>query len=236
VRSSTLWKIDRVDNDFGIENISLTSGGNNTTTGQQVTFTLKHDNTKNGQIAKIILVDPTGEMGEVEVPIKGISCGLGGAEVNKTIGSKLYKTHAYGTGAAQRCWMVQNSTEGASYTLDHYVGDAAKINGKYYTWEQASQANNACPAGWDLPADAEINALIPGVASAGKWWCGSAGTDTGAFAGHTGGGWGDTGNWWGSVNKRAFGSNSASLGGSMFGPYDATSVTVSMSVRCVQRY
>jgi hypothetical protein len=252
VRSNTEWKIDRVDNNFGIENISLQSGGNNTTTGQQVTFTLKHDNTKNGQIAKIILVDPTNKMGEVEVPIKGISCGLGGAEVNKTIGTKSYKTHAYGTGADQRCWMVQNSEEGTTYSAtvfgrDRY-GTAGTItngydsfrnqpNGYYYTQPNAP---GACPAGWALPAMAEItilsNAATADTPGIGKWWTGSTASANKAFAGFYG-----TDNiwyyfsahacWWGEASGVYYSANSTSMGPGTGGDGAAW-----FAVRCVQRY
>jgi hypothetical protein len=182
VRSNTQWEIADVENNFGIENITLQSGGNNTTTGQKVEFTLVNDKTKDGQIAKIILIDPTSRMANVEVPIKGIACGLAGVEFTKQVGSKLYKTHAYGTGADQLCWMVQNSEENPSAAYATYWGTYTdRVNGYYY---YPNNRSAACPAGWRLPVSGEITVMAAEVnankSSKGIWWTDA---EYGAFAG-----------------------------------------------------
>jgi uncharacterized protein (TIGR02145 family) len=174
VRSNTAWKIDHVDNDIGIQNISLSSGGYNTT-GQTVNFQLTRVNANDGKIAKITLVDPTGRVVDVEVPIKGVSCGLNGTGLTKGIGgSRNYMTHAYGTGADQRCWMVQNSREGTASSVAYGDDNSAPYNtsGYYYTYAQAE--TGACPAGWRLFTDAEASTLVTEVNqnknNVGQWW------------------------------------------------------------------
>jgi uncharacterized protein (TIGR02145 family) len=189
VRGNTAWKIDHVENDIGIQGVSLSSGGYNTT-GQAVNFQIPVNNANDGKIAKIILVDPTGRVANVEVPIKGVSCGLNGTGLTKDIGgSRNYITHAYGTGAAQRCWMVENSREGTA-SAKTYANSAATTyanSGYYYTQTQAIAS--ACPAGWLLFTDAEASTLLTAAnqdkSGVGKWWFGSNRTGCHYSAAHS---------------------------------------------------
>jgi uncharacterized protein (TIGR02145 family) len=251
VRGNTAWTIDHVENDIGIQN-ARTSGGYNTT-GQALTFELAHDNSKDGQIAKIILVDPTGWMDNIEVPIRGVACGLNGTAYSKTIGSNSYDTHAYGSGANQRCWMVANSMEG-TYSGKGFGRNASgadlgtvsgtngrgSVNGYYYTYTQANTANNACPTGWRLFTNAEASVLMTAVNNdkngIGKWWwlVGSkalAGCyhTSASTAPNTWANWNQYGYWWG-AGTLELGSGAANLETVQYGNRAA----YWFSVRCVQ--
>jgi uncharacterized protein (TIGR02145 family) len=259
VRGNTGWKVGSVENDNGIEEISPSSG--EAATGQTVNFELAHDNTKDEQIAKIILVDPTGRAGNVEVPVRGVACGLDAIAYGKTIGSNSYGTHAYGTGADQRCWMVENSIEG-TYSGRAFGRDANRnriggfdsgygsfddnVNGYYYTYTQAMADNNACPTGWRLFTTAEANTLAitantPGLkTTVGKWWTLYANN---AFAGNfytsvnpvnpsLWSHWDTHGVWWGSELDMNYSSNTNSV--NVVAGYIGNEAWYWFSVRCVQ--
>jgi uncharacterized protein (TIGR02145 family) len=260
VRSNTGWEVNHVDDDIGVD-ISSQSGGYNTTTGQTVNFQLAHDNTKDEQIAKIILVDPTNRAGNVEVPVRGVACGLDAIAYGKTIGSNSYGTHAYGTGADQRCWMVENSMEG-TYSGRAFGRDANRNrigslgsnfvnfdnneNGYYYTYTQAMADNNACPTGWRLFTTAEastlaITANTPGLkATVGKWWTLKAnnalagGFYTSVNPGYPNlwGEWGTFGFWWGSELDMNYNGNTNSVNATAI--YKINEAWYWFTVRCVQ--
>lgn len=116
-------------------------------------------------------------------------CGKDGVPVAQPIGENSYLTHMFGN----KCWMIENSVEGTgmgiAYGLDwdgnqcggYVYGNLGDLNGYYYTWEQANQTNNACPAGWRLPTEAEVDDLTDDIYTyfdggsfngISKWWCG----------------------------------------------------------------
>ncbi|EGJ99318.1 FISUMP domain-containing protein [Dysgonomonas gadei] len=122
----------------------------------------------------------------VKVAQKG--CGDNGtAELMEITQNSAYYTHLYDG----KCWMVENSREEKlfsgnvpGYASDKY-GEGGTIIGvvpgienyqHYYTWEQATLADNACPQGWHLPTQAEFNALVSVIAAEpstlGKFWFG----------------------------------------------------------------
>ena len=117
--------------------------------------------------------------------------------VDMKIGNNTYKTYTYGT----TTWMVENSREGTAYYASTYGGTGGGTNGKYYTWAQANQANNACPAGWHLPTVAESENLITWLHShpthmSNAWWFD---VDSNALAGMYWVGWKQWnryGAWW----------------------------------------
>jgi uncharacterized protein (TIGR02145 family) len=255
VRSNTEWEISAISDPDGILDLScsplLDQEGGNNTTGETVNFKLVSDDTKSGKSATLTLIDPSGLAGVTYVTIYGFACGKGGNAISVRIGNNDYLTHVYGT----KCWMAQNSMEGTSYSSiafgrnaygnpfgNFYPGDAdysGESNGYYYTWSQANTANNACPNGWRLPTDTEINGLISAAnldkTGIGKWWCGAYGESSGAFAGcynPDGNGywydWGTRGLWWGAVNNRRFTGTASTLGDVN------THGTAWFSVRCVQ--
>jgi len=148
------------------------------------------------------------------------------------IGNNIYKTYDYdGT-----VWMVQNSMEGTS-TEQMYDGDNTKVNGYYYSWNQATKANNACPTGWHLPSAAEWNRVAAWVNAnmtdpAAQWWVTAEG---GAFAGMRSNAtswnyWGTAGGWWCSDASDTFAMSSVN---SMSHPGVGLSAA-RYSVRCVK--
>jgi uncharacterized protein (TIGR02145 family) len=245
VRSNTEWQISAVSDPQNILQATPVplSGGNNTA-GETVNFKLVTAGTS--AEATLTLTDPNGRVGNINVIIKGVAvCGTEGNAVSVRIGNNDYLTHMYGT----KCWMVQNSREGTAYSSpafgkpsgNFYLGYAdysGQSNGHYYIWSQANAANNACPNGWHLPTDTEINALMNAVnidkTGIGKWWCGEYGASFDAFAGcynpdtNSWYDWGDRGLWWGAVTNRRFTGTTSTLGDVN------THGTAWFSVRCVQ--
>ncbi|MDR1274590.1 MAG: FimB/Mfa2 family fimbrial subunit [Odoribacteraceae bacterium] len=247
VKSNTPWKITSVVDDDGILDPAYAAslvgveGGPNTGTGVPVSFKLVANETLDGKIATLTLVDPTGRAAPATVIIKGMVCGLDATPVIKHIGNNDYMTHMYGG----KCWMVQNSMEGTwiakGYGLNaagesdgHEVQNATRgsLNGYYY---ESGQAATACPEGWHLPNTAEFSDLVTEVNATpntiGKWWRNPNGASNGAFAGdyhYANGGlwrhWGMVGYWWGN-GTAANGTTTLSID-----PYPPTYC----SVRCVQ--
>ena len=150
--------------------------------------------------------------------------------VDQKIGNNTYKTYDY-NGAV---WMVQNSMEGTSSAQKY--SNTSNVNGYYYTWAQANQANDACPADWHLPTSAEWDNLIAWVnanktAIAARPWITAAGN---AFAGYRANGgwadWGTGGHWWSAnVSGLHYYANTGGMGGPTTNPAGSW-----YSVRCVQ--
>jgi uncharacterized protein (TIGR02145 family) len=241
VRSNTRWAVkpNSLKDPSGLLDLSVDpyaqSGGDNTSlqpsAGNVFYFKMTNDIAKNGADIEFILTDPTGRAADVPIKITGVICGKNGFASTQKIGNNYYKTHLYNG----RCWMVQNSQEGTP-AATMYDGESARVNGYYYTWEQATQT--ACPSGWRLPTDGELSALMNTVkkdfTGVGKWWAGSEGVNNRAFAGFCRGGtwknWDSGGYWWGGEMKyRSINSSKTSI----TGLYTETS-SEWFSVRCVK--
>jgi uncharacterized protein (TIGR02145 family) len=242
VRSNTTWAIkpgSLSDPDGILETLDMSqSGGYNTSIlspGNTINFkVVKAENgSKNGKTATLVLTDPSGKMTDVTFTIKGVVCGTNGIPIKQKIGNHEYLTHYYGTGADQRCWMVENSKEGiysgTTNTSNENTVEGAR--GYYYTWDQA---NSACPDGWRLPVNAEFGTVKTETGSSktgiGQWW-----NATSAFAGYYSGNsnkwesWGGHSYWWTGSDPYSYYSSFSMLAG----PY----VFISddwYSVRCVQ--
>jgi uncharacterized protein (TIGR02145 family) len=261
VQSSSRWEIQVSDPHEILSDASRTAlngkqGGNNTA-GETISFTMgNRDIAKDNKSATLTFHDLLDRVDEIHVQIRGIACGVGNENFYKTIGNNSYLTHAFGSGTTQRCWMVENSIEGTSYSGNAfgrdqngkaisnwpiYPADAAGLkNGYYYTYAQAKMDNNACPTGWRLPTNAEINAMVPQLNASSNlyyWW---KKKENNAFAGNLYTGthssanswqhWGTNGGWWGNETLMIRSS----------GTVDAPSVTGAtgnywLSVRCVQK-
>jgi hypothetical protein len=205
VRSNVSWVITGVSDNVVLEDepvlLGVTGGGNTTAQGEEVKFRVITGTTelRNG-VAYVTLHDPAERVEDVIVTLNCGTCGAGGTATLLPVGTKMYLTHVYGTGADQRCWMVQNSSEGTVYSArafaigpngeeleTWYENDNRKeenANGYYYSFYDKQVANNACPTGWRLPTDAEFVVMAAEVAldptGVGKWWTDA---EHGAFAG-----------------------------------------------------
>jgi hypothetical protein len=245
VRSNTGWAVkeNSVSDLNGILSPSYTPslydqpGGYNTAPGDKAYFELVDDKDQDGKTATLTLIDPAGLAADVNITIKAVACGLGGAAYTKDIGgSQPYMTHAYGTGDDQRCWMVENSREGTAEATSYAKSTDPQYatRGYYYTYAQAITPGNACPSGWSLPTEAEITAANQ-FSVAQTWWtsnsykagCFYTENNTGPRWGH----WDGDGYWWniGSVSDTF---DSRSLGATnrgLSGPLDL----FWMTVRCV---
>jgi uncharacterized protein (TIGR02145 family) len=213
VRSNSSWIITSVSANEILEDDPLLlgheGGGDTTPEGEPVMFRLKLGDAdlRSGQVT-LTLHDPTERVPDATIVIKGVTCGTDGVPVHQQIGNRLYLTHEYG----DKCWMVENSREGVyssvGFGLDENgerIGGFQSTEftsgdyGYYYTY---TNAPSACPAGWRLPTNAEINSLITalggnGVTDSNKWWRMES---EGAFAGtYNMAQWwygGKTGYWW----------------------------------------
>lgn len=193
------WKDDPTTqatlNDFGV----TTTGGE---ANVEVTVQWgKSTNTNNvtGLEGKAILVAGNLEYTVVFILDDSGRMGMGSTQ---QIGEHFYLTYCYPTGdnGAMECWMVENSMEGIysgkGYGLDvdgNTYGNIpdglyfAKVNGYYYTYDQAALPNNACPDGWSLPTKSQCSLLVEAVNNdlnnSGRWWAGPYGGANKAFAG-----------------------------------------------------
>jgi uncharacterized protein (TIGR02145 family) len=216
VKSNTSWVVGSYSDPNGILDFSASgseaaflaqSGGYDTNPGNKFAFKLITDPTgvKNGSLATVTFHDPTGKMTDVTATIKGITCGIDGTAIAQTIGNNEYLTHRYGSGASQRCWMVQNSKEG-HYAETTYEGKKPGERGYYYAYRDAA---SACPPGWHLPSVQEAEDLMAEALkhdnelnSIGRWWWGYLAGFGDAFGGdydHANKGWYNwdlIGLWW----------------------------------------
>lgn len=152
------------------------------------------------------------------------NCGENGVSSPMRIGKNIYQTYLYPTSeeGVFACWMVENSTEGSSYSSKGYGLDAngvvidsssvhpisavGLVNGYYYSQQQAMTYNNACPSGWSLPDSDKWFVLKSALSlnrdSSARWWLGVSGVDNNAFAGYPYSSmiywinWGAMGAWW----------------------------------------
>jgi hypothetical protein len=246
VRSNTTWVVSDVVDPDGILDLSYeatlraqSGDAPDTSPGKSFSFKIVNDASlfKYGR-ATITLHDPTERAKDAEIVILGANCGVDGVALVKKVGNtNSYKTHRYGTGANERCWMVQNSIEGSTYAVAKYYGtNPSDFNGYYYT---DAQKTYACPTtGWHLPSMAEANVLVTAATAdrdnSGRWWCGALGIANGAFAG----GYNYTNNWveweysglWRRAEEEYF--YGVVTGG--MGVPNIISINEYFSVRCVQ--
>ena len=137
---------------------------------------------------------------------------------------KTYKTIKIG----EQTWMAENLNieTGKSVCYDNNP-DNCKKYGRLYDWETAKKA---CPIGWHLPSEAELDKLISKSASDGKdLRAYSGGKDNYGFSALPGSG--DNGNWWsssenGSITDLGYGYEGAGLSG-----FDKNGLA---SVRCLK--
>jgi len=140
-----------------------------------------------------------------------VRCGTGGVATLMRIGENYYYTHLYTIGGVERCWMVQNLSQGVlsasqtgtgyTYGVWQHGNDNRRYRGLYFGW---GAAQDACPPGWSLPTASEmqglqqaLTALPVAVTSPRRFWH----TVPYALAGHrTNLGswslWGYWGFWW----------------------------------------
>jgi uncharacterized protein (TIGR02145 family) len=250
VKSNVAWKILVESDEHGILDpasaaaLAVTTGGPDTDPGVTVSFRLVSAESKDGKTATLLLVDPDGQAAVARVIIKGMACGMDGTPVTKPVGNNSYMTHLYDG----KCWMVENSREGAGYSgvafgwkeenetigyiKDGYTSFEGRENGYYYTWTQANTLHNACPADWHLPTDSEFNALRTALNSSNNTWWNAASSRAGAYQIGDPGMWYNYENqgwWWGaSATNRIY----SSAGTGLIGPNAEPGYW--FSVRCVQ--
>ncbi len=265
IKSNSSWKVASITGaieilDTPTDELLSQHGGNNTTTGDALTFKLITDDSNSSHSGKsitITLTDPTGKVPDTILVVKGVSCGTNGTAVLRRIGNNDYLTHLYGTGDNQRCWMVQNSMEGTANSIAYgrdgngntfgVINSGSQFdgqtNGYYYG---SSLAVSACPVGWHLPTSAEVNTLVSEVNVSrntnpvSKWWCGVQGVSNSAFAGYSYYStywhrWKDFtvfGDWWYDTGTKYMSGNSNS---DLIAPSNNINGTnLLLSVRCVQ--
>lgn len=145
------------------------------------------------------IIVKAGTLQSGKIPVYKAWCGIADVPILNTIGSNVYKTYRYPTGAsdAMECWMVENSIEGTGiskgYGLDWAGAAIGTINrdgnpsyrglvsGYYYRWYQR---NSACPTGWSVPTYDQWSALYRGLLSnPSRWWTGPLAVANNALAG-----------------------------------------------------
>ena len=94
-----------------------------------------------------------------------VRCGTGGVALLVRIGENYYYTHLYTIDGVERCWMVQNLSQG-TLTVPQtgegttngvwQSGHANEHRGLYFGW---GAAQTACPPGWSLPTASEMQGL-----------------------------------------------------------------------------
>lgn len=181
------------------------------------------------------IIVKAGTLQSGKIPVYKAWCGIADVPILNTIGSNVYKTYRYPTGAsdAMECWMIENSIEGTGiskgYGLDWAGAAIGTINrdgnpsyrglvsGYYYRWDQR---NSACPTGWSVPTYDQWNALrLECRLNPSRWWAGPLAEANNVLAGSAikgpqgifwnrwMGTWGVAGEgcWWESLMRRYIG-------------------------------
>ena len=182
-------------------------------------------------------------------------CGCNGTAIPQQIGTKQYLTHYFITDGENRCWMVENLAEipsgttsanpaGAGSTTASqywttYSGQAAGARGWYYNHPAAL---NACPAGWSLPTQSQLQGTsntgtngiftqLSNTATVGRTlWFNSASMAGNRATSGTWTNWGSNGFCWSSTS----GSYLNAYSSGAFYRYTGGSAAYGFSVRCIQ--